>query len=138
MILEGKYRVLLNIDQKFGSIWFISIQYLPVYNTLSLGVLIIAFIFVLQEDGSMFETPHSKPEKTIFGWELESKLERPPAAWSSFEMLAAATTKGMVNLFMLLKFIDLLPQYIWKFKFNQIAKLHKIENLTNTKTTKET
>uniref|UniRef100_K1PEZ2 Uncharacterized protein n=1 Tax=Magallana gigas TaxID=29159 RepID=K1PEZ2_MAGGI len=64
------------------------------------------------EDGSMFETPHSKPEKTIFGWELESKLERPPAAWSSFEMLAAATTKGMVNLFMLLKFIDLLPQYI--------------------------
>lgn len=47
------------------------------------------------EDGSMFETPHTKPEKTIFGWELESKLERPPAAWSSFEMLAAATTKGM-------------------------------------------
>lgn len=48
------------------------------------------------EDGSMFETPHSsKPEKTNFGWELESKLERPPGAWSSFEILAAATTKGM-------------------------------------------
>lgn len=46
----------------------------------------------------MFETPHSsKPEKTNFGWELESKLERPPGAWSSFEMLAAATTKGMVS-----------------------------------------
>lgn len=90
----------------------ISDVHLPVYNTLSLGILIIVFIFVLQEDGSMFETPHSKPEKTIFGWELESKLERPPAAWSSFEMLAAATTKGMVNLFMCLKFMDLLPQYI--------------------------
>ncbi|XP_062575406.1 roquin-1-like isoform X1 [Saccostrea cucullata] len=47
------------------------------------------------EDGSMLEAPPNKPEKTIFGWELESKLERPPGAWSSFELLAAATTKGM-------------------------------------------
>lgn len=82
---------------------------------LSLGILKheIDFIFVLQEDGSMFETPHTKPEKTIFGWELESKLERPPAAWSSFEMLAAATTKGMVNLFVCLKFMNLFPQSIY-------------------------
>lgn len=81
---------------------------------LSLGIQkhVIDFIFVLQEDGSMFETPHTKPEKTIFGWELESKLERPPAAWSSFEMLAAATTKGMVNLFVCLKFMNLFPQSI--------------------------
>ncbi|XP_056011395.1 roquin-2-like [Ostrea edulis] len=47
------------------------------------------------EDGSMFEALPTKPEKMIFAWELESKLERPPGSWSSFEMLAAATTKGM-------------------------------------------
>lgn len=45
----------------------------------------------------MFEALPTKPEKMIFAWELESKLERPPGSWSSFEMLAAATTKGMVR-----------------------------------------
>lgn len=56
----------------------------------------------------MFEIFYSKLEKIIFGWELELKLERFLVVWSSFEMLVVVIIKGMVNLFMLFKFMDLI------------------------------
>lgn len=56
----------------------------------------------------MFEIFYSKLEKIIFGWELELKLERFLVVWSSFEMLVVVIIKGMVNLFMCFKFMDLI------------------------------